>query len=234
MAPQPPMPPFPPVPVHVPMPPQGPFPPPRPPEQPRTPEQRRRLTVMLISVVAVVVLLCGVGGAVYFLFFRDAQTNITNNGWKYSASQAHLHTATSLNGATANPGTKFLYFTVGVANTYDRTEPSIGFHFAVPLSQQGSTCDTDNFSPNVVRGYCVSRDGSLLGGGTTCYDYLVPILHIPTQRPLAQGDSTTVTCVYPVTVSDNFDVGSVKVYFVGSAVPNGEDSYDNVINIPTK
>ena len=74
----------------------------------------------------------------------------------------------------------------------------------------------------------------VLGGGTSCYDGRVPILGFHTLNPIKQGDTTTVTCVDPLLASDSFDVGSVRVYYVGSAVPSFEGGYENVVNSPAK
>jgi hypothetical protein len=231
--PPPPVPPFAPPPV-------PPFAPPRP---PRTPEQRRRLTMMLISALtAVVVLIVGVV-VVLQIVNPGPYIDISNNGWKYKVSDAHLHTAASMNGASAKPGYKYLYFTIDVKNEMgDRTAPPIAFHFARPTASLGTNCgategtlfDVSTYTANVVSGYCVSNDDSLLGGGTSCYDGRVPILGFHTLNAIKKGDTTTVTCVDPLLAADSFDVGSVKVYFIGSGVPSFGGSYQNVISIPTK
>jgi hypothetical protein len=223
------------------MPPGVPLPVARPPKPLR---QRRRLALILTAVAAAVVVLCAGGGFVYLFTattYLDQHTKLVVDGWQYQVSEAHLHTAATMNGKSATPGNKYLYFDIDVTNLLgDRSAPGIGFHFARPVSSLGAGCGAGNttlfnfssYSSGVVSGYCVSDSGSLLGGGTSCYDG-TGLFGIHTLGDISQHHTTSVRCVDPLFASDTLDLARVRVYFVESDVPNLSGSYQNVVQIPT-
>jgi hypothetical protein len=219
--------------------------PPRAPKPPRTPQQRRRLALMLTAVAVAAVVLCGGGGFVYLFTattYFDQHTKVVVDGFQYRVSAAHLHTSPTKNGKSAPPGNKYLYLDIDVTNLLgDRSAPGIGFHFARPAANLGADCGADNstlfnfssYTAGVASGYCVSDSDSLLGGGTSCYDGTA-LFGIHTLGGISQHHTTTVRCVDPLYASDNLDLGSVRVYFVGSGVPSLNGGYQDVVQIPAK
>ncbi|MEJ3748720.1 hypothetical protein WEI85_36265 [Actinomycetes bacterium KLBMP 9797] len=198
------------------------------------------------GVVALVVLATCTGTAFVFArenttFFDTRTTLESSDGWRYRVSEANLETSPQLEKrGPARPGYQYLYFDITVENLLDdREAPGVGFHFARPESSLGADCGAQrgllfsgaNYTAGVVPGWCVSINGSLFGGAS-CFETNDDFFHTVDNIP--PGGRNQVRCVDSYFVADDFDLESIRVYYVGaSSVSTGGDA-PHLTQIPTK
>lgn len=172
----------------------------------------------------------------------DTVTELTVDNWHYKVSAAHLHMVGQLDGAAATPPAKWVYFDITVENLVtDRQAPGISFHFARQASTLSANCGEQDtmlmrsfeYVAGVVPGWCVSEDSNILDGGTNCYETNDKTFKGIDRIPA--GGKNQVRCVDPFYGSDQLDLSTLRVYFVGSTVPGfgNNPTYSNVVQLST-
>ncbi|XVU23143.1 hypothetical protein ACQPZJ_38670 [Actinoplanes sp. CA-054009] len=190
----------------------------------------RRVLIGAGALLLVILLGCGGVGLTYLrgsTTFFDTRTDLSApGGWSYRVTEAHLKTSPQLEDRSpAKPGFRYLYFDITVENRLDdREAPGIQFSFARPENSMSAGCgaqQTGFFGPvssyasGVVPGWCVSKSNSFLTGGASCFetndDFFRSVDRIP------PGGENHLRCVDSYFVSDDFDLGSLRVYYLGDS-----------------
>ncbi|MFF5078713.1 hypothetical protein ACFY36_16800 [Actinoplanes sp. NPDC000266] len=190
----------------------------------------RRLLVGAGALLLVILLGCGGVGFAYLsgnTTMLDTRTDLSApGGWSYRVTEAHLKTSAQLEDRSpAKPGFRYLYFDITVENKLsDREAPGIQFNFARAENTMSAGCgaqQTGFFGPvssyaaGVVPGWCVSKNNSFLASGASCFetndDFFRSVDRIP------PGGKNHVRCVDSYFVEDGFDLGSLRVYYLGDS-----------------
>ncbi|MGX6607490.1 hypothetical protein ACWKSP_36000 [Micromonosporaceae bacterium Da 78-11] len=210
---------------------------------------RKSGALWLIFGAAAVLLILGLvcGGTAIALArneptFFDTKTDLKAvGGWKYRVSEAHLKTSPQLDGrGPAKPGYKYLYFDITVENLLDdREAPGIDFHFAHPASSLSGNCgatnsgpfgSTSSYSENIIEGWCLSNNNSLFGGAS-CFETNDSLFHSIDNLP--PSGKNQVRCVDSYLAGVEFDLDSIRVYYLGSDILLANAKYPNMKEIPT-
>ncbi|WP_179855406.1 hypothetical protein [Paractinoplanes atraurantiacus] len=182
----------------------------------------RRLLIGAGALLLVVLLGCGGAG---FAFLRGNTTVLDNRtdltapgGWSYRVSEAHLKTSPQLEDrAPAKPGYRYLYFDITVENKLDdREAPGIRLSFARAEDTMSPGCGAQqtgffgfsNYAQGVVPGWCVSRSAS-------CFETNDSFFRTVDRIP--PGGKNELRCVDDYFVEDGFDLGSLRVYYLGDS-----------------
>jgi hypothetical protein len=168
-------------------------------------------------------------------FFDTTTTIETARGWRYSVSEAHVKTSPQLRDrGPARPGYRYLYFDVTVQNLLDdREAPGIDFHFARVSGALGERCGSEGtYVPGVVAGWCLSDNDNFFTGGASCSETSDRVFH--TVDTIPPGGRAQVRCVDSHDVPDDFDLGTIRVYYTGTSVMSSGTDYPNLTEIPTR
>jgi len=197
-------------------------------------------------VVLILLLTCG-GIALAFgrgqttLF--DTKTNLESaGGWSYRVSEAHLKTSPQLEGrGPAKPGYNYLYFDITVENRLDdRQAPGVEFHFARAAGTLTENCGAtsggwlgpmSSYAAGIVTGWCISKNDAILGGGASCFETNDSFFHSVDNLP--PGGKNQIRCVDSYLVSDDFDLNSLRVYYLGGDIILNRTDFPNMKQIPT-
>jgi hypothetical protein len=175
--------------------------------------------------------------------FFDTKTVLSgSDGWRYKVSEAHLHTAPELDGrGAAQPGYKYVFFDITVENLQsDREAPGIEFNFGRSAASLGEDCGAQptaffgpvsSYTAGVVAGWCVSKSNDLFGGGSNCYETNDKVIRDVDNIPA--GGKNALRCVDSYLVRDGFDLGSLRVYYLGASFYLEGTSRPNLKQIPT-